>query len=129
MRKPIKTVVIADDSDTVCGLLRTLLWSIGMQVVGEARDGKQALAVIAKCKPEIICLDIDMPELDGLSALNQIRIADTSVIVLMISAAATPENVRQAAEARADGFILKPFTAEKIETEIERAFARRLRSS
>lgn len=119
------TVVIADDDDVTRGLLRGLLRSIGMQVLDEARDGVQALSSFQKHKPEILCLDIDMPELDGIAVLGKVRELNNDVIVLMISAATTAGNVQQVMGARADGFIAKPFSTAKITREVERAVARR----
>lgn len=120
-----KTVVIADDDDITCGLLRNVLRSLGMQVVAEARDGQEALAKFHKHQPQVICLDIEMPEMDGLAVLSKIRDANAAAVVLMISAAPTGNNVRQAQSSGADGFIVKPFNAAKVAAEIERGLRRR----
>lgn len=120
-----KTIVIADDDDLTRGLLRSVLRVIGANVVVEVGDGEQALEAVGRLKPQIVCLDIEMPGLSGLEVLTRIRADDAEVIVLMISAASSGANVRQALGARADGFIAKPFSAAKISQEIERALARR----
>lgn len=120
-----RTVVIADDDGITRGLLRGLLRTIGLQVLDEAADGVQAFACFEKHQPQIVCLDIDMPGMDGFEVLAKIRQAGSSAVVLMISAAATADNVKQSLTAKADGFIAKPFSAAKIAREIERALAQR----
>jgi two-component system chemotaxis response regulator CheY len=119
-----KTVIIADDDDITCGLLRNVLRSIGMRVVAEARDGQEALAKFQKHQPQVICLDIEMPEMDGLAVLGKIRDANAATVVLMISGVATGTNVRQAQSSRADGFIVKPLNTAKVAEEIQRGLLR-----
>jgi two-component system chemotaxis response regulator CheY len=92
--------------------------------VGEAADGARALDAFLKLKPEIVCLDIEMPEMTGLEVLAKIREQNTQAIVLMITAATSGENVRSAIAGRADGIIAKPFNTTKIIGELERAIAR-----
>jgi two-component system, chemotaxis family, chemotaxis protein CheY len=120
-----KTVVIADDDDITRELLRGVLRSAGLRVVGEASDGVRGLDLYQKQKPEIVCLDIDMPEMSGLDALKKIREVDKDTIVLMITGVATGSNVRDAISSRANGIIVKPFNTAKIVGEIERALTRR----
>ncbi len=118
------SVVIADDDDLTRILLRNLLRTAGLRVIGEAGDGARAFDMFQKLKPEIICLDIEMPELSGLEVLAKIRESDLQTVVLMITAATTGENVRSAIAGRADGIIAKPFNTTKIVGEMERAIAR-----
>jgi len=120
------TVVIADDDDITRNLLRGALRAAGVRVVGEGSDGTRALDLYQKLKPEVMCLDIEMPGMTGLEVLAKIRERDADTIVLMITGAATGENVRGAIAARANGIIVKPFNAAKILGEMERAFARKL---
>lgn len=119
------TAVIAEDDDVVRGLLRGVLRNIGINVVEETRDGIQAVAAYARHKPHIVCLDIAMPNMDGLAALAKIREVPSNTLVLMVTGTTTAENVKLALAAGADGFIAKPFTAAKISQQIERALARR----
>ncbi|MBC7983724.1 MAG: response regulator [Candidatus Obscuribacterales bacterium] len=119
-----RSVVIVDDDDVTRELLRGILRTAGLQILGEGNDGNRAVFLYQKFKPEIICLDIDMPEMNGLEALAKIREQSADVIVLMISAATTGENVRAAIAGRANGIIAKPFNTAKIVAEIERALTR-----
>lgn len=118
------SVLIVDDDDITRQLLRGILRSAGLQVVAEAGDGERALAVFQKTNAAVICLDIDMPGMTGIEVLTKMREAGSKAIVLMITGAATGENVRAAIGAGANGIIAKPFNTAKIIGEIERAIAR-----
>jgi two-component system chemotaxis response regulator CheY len=120
-----RSVVIADDDDVTREMLRGVLRAAGLRVIGEASEGARALDIYRKLKPEIVCLDIDMPGMNGMDALKKIRESDSDTIVLMITGMATGENVRGAIAARANGIIVKPFNTAKIVGEIERALAHR----
>ncbi len=119
-----RSVVIADDDDVTRSLLRGVLRSAGLRVIGEASDGARALEMFGKLKPEIVCLDIEMPEMSGLEVLGKIREQSSEAIVLMVTGATSGDNVRSAIAGRADGIIAKPFNATKIIGEIERALSR-----
>jgi two-component system, chemotaxis family, chemotaxis protein CheY len=119
-----RLVLIADDDELTRNLLRNVLRALGMRIVGDAGDGQRALELFGKAKPEIVCLDIDMPKLSGLEVLARIREQDQIAVVLMISGATTGDNVRGAIAGRADGIIAKPFNTAKIVRELERAVGR-----
>jgi two-component system, chemotaxis family, chemotaxis protein CheY len=120
-----RSVVIADDDDITREMLRGVLRAAGLRVIGEASEGARALDLYQKQKPEIVCLDIDMPTMSGLETLKKIREKDAHTIVLMITGVATGDNVRGAIAAKASGIIVKPFNTAKIVAEIERAMTRR----
>jgi two-component system chemotaxis response regulator CheY len=120
-----RSVVIADDDDITREMLRGVLRAAGLCVIGEASEGMRAMDLYRKLKPDVVCLDIDMPLMSGLEALKQIRANDHGTIVLMITGIATGDNVRGAIEARADGIIVKPFNTAKIVSAIDRAIAQR----
>ena len=119
-----RSVVVVDDDDITRELLRGILRSAGLHVIGEGSDGARAVDLFQKLKPDVLCLDIDMPEMNGLEALAKVREISADAIVLMITAATTANNVRQAITARASGIIAKPFNTAKIVAEIERAITR-----
>lgn len=119
-----KTVVIADDDEVSRTLLRGVLLKSGMEVLAEAGDGTQALAAFEQHRPQVVCLDIEMPGMSGLDVLARIRATGQKVVVLMISAITTEMNVLAAKAASADGVLAKPFTASRVVQEIERALAR-----
>jgi two-component system, chemotaxis family, chemotaxis protein CheY len=119
-----RSIVMVDDDDVTRELLRGILRTAGLRVVGEGNDGARAIDLYQKLKPEILCLDIDMPGMNGLEALAKVREISTDVIILMITAATTADNVRSAISAGANGIIAKPFNTAKIVAEIERAITR-----
>jgi len=117
------SVVIADDDDMTREMLRGLLRAAGFNVIGEASDGARALELYQKQKPKILCLDIEMPGKNGLETLKEIRNVDSQTIILMITAAATGDNVHAAIAAKASGIIVKPFNTASIVNAMERAIA------
>lgn len=107
-------IVIADDDSTTRYVLRLLLQEQLFNVVGEADDGEKAVELCAAHKPHIAFLDIHMPKMSGHAASQQIRQQNPSTGIIMISALSTLDNVRQAMEAGASGFVVKPFSAVKL---------------
>jgi two-component system chemotaxis response regulator CheY len=106
--------VIADDSATMRLLLKAILERAGIAVVGEACDGKQAVELVIKHLPDIVCLDIDMPVMSGLEALQAIHEQQPAAKVMMITGNANRDAILQAGKAGARGYILKPFQPEKV---------------
>jgi two-component system chemotaxis response regulator CheY len=115
--------IVADDSPTMRKLLAAILANAGIEIVGEAGDGKQALALVADLKPEIVCLDIDMPVMNGLEALAAIHRDHPDTHVLMVTASADRSSVRQAIQGGAKGYILKPLVPEKVAETIDKLLA------
>lgn len=106
--------VIADDSATMRQLLKAILEHAAIEVVGEAWDGKQAVELAAKFRPDIVCLDLDMPVMNGLEALPAIHAGHPAAKVLMITGHASRESIMQAGKLGARGYILKPFRPDKV---------------
>jgi two-component system chemotaxis response regulator CheY len=113
-RAPRAKAVIADDSATMRQLLRAILERIGVAVVGEASDGKQAVELVAQHRPDIVCLDLDMPVMNGIEALQAIRASQPTAKVMMITGNGNRDAILQAGKAGARGYILKPFRPEKV---------------
>jgi two-component system, chemotaxis family, chemotaxis protein CheY len=121
-----RSVFVADDDDVARGLLKSVLIAAGLHVVGEAADGKQALGEIKRLNPDVVCLDIDMPQMSGLDVLARVRHGNDKLIALIVTASPTAQNVREAIQVKADGVIAKPFNQDKIANEISRAAARKM---
>lgn len=119
------TVLIADDDDTARTLLKSVLQASGLHVVAEVADGRQALNDAQRLQPDVVCLDIDMPQMNGLDVLARLRVDNSKLIALIITASPTAKNVREAIQVKADGVIAKPFNQAKIKTEIDRALKRK----
>ena len=110
-----KSVLIVDDNDVMRTLLRAILRSdTQFEVVGEARNGIAAIEMAQRYKPDIICLDVVMPEMDGLEALWKIKKERPETQVVMITGTPSASNVQEAMNLGANGFIIKPFNAAKI---------------
>lgn len=106
--------VIADDSLTMRRLLTNILARMGVEVIGEVYDGKQAVELISEHKPDIACLDFEMPVMNGLEALKIIHNQNTATKVVMITALASRELFNRATSAGAKGYIIKPFHPDKV---------------
>ena len=111
-KKP--SVLVVDDSRMIKDLLRTLLSSDGYSVLGEASDGIDAVMKCLELKPNIVLLDINMDKMDGIKALEEIRKAAPSTMVLMVSGASNLAMVKDALSKGAAGFIVKPLVPASV---------------
>lgn len=105
-KKP--SVLVADDDKSMRELLKLILSSENYPVVGEASNGHEAVMNCVELKPDIVLLDINMPIMEGIEALEEIRKASPSTMVLMVSGDATINKVKEALEKGAVGFVVKP---------------------
>jgi response regulator NasT len=101
-------VLIAEDETIIRLDLRALLERAGHEVVGEARDGDEAVALAERLVPDLIVMDVKMPRLDGIDAARRI-ITNRPVPIVMLTAYAQTELIDRAAEAGAFGYLVKPF--------------------
>lgn len=107
-------VLIADDATFMRTVLRKLLAKNGFEVVGEAENGKQAVAKYSELKPDIVTMDITMPEMDGLHAVKEIKKHHPEAKIIMCSAMGQSALVVEAIQAGAKDFIVKPFVEELV---------------
>jgi YesN/AraC family two-component response regulator len=107
------TVLVCDDSMLIRKQLGDLLEDLGCRVV-EAKNGIQGVELYRQEKPHAVFLDIVMPEMDGIQALQAIREIDSTAKVIMVSSAATASYVKQALQLGAFSFIQKPYTKGQI---------------
>lgn len=114
MEQILARVLIVDDNDLMRALLRGMLRAERCEVVGEARNGHAAVEMTEQLKPEVVFLDVMMPEMDGLEALTAIKAAHPEVKVIMVTGDASPHNVHEAIAHDASGFIVKPFNAGRV---------------
>jgi two-component system, chemotaxis family, chemotaxis protein CheY len=113
-----KTLLVADDAAIIRAKIKDVARTIGWTVVGEARNGKEAVELFAKEHPEVTTLDLVMPEYDGIYALREILAMDPSAKVIVLSALAQRNIVRDACNMGASDFVLKPFTKEAVSAAI-----------
>ena len=120
MQTPLKrTVLIVDDDPVIRQVLRLMLRESGFTVVGEAADGDEGLAACRHYKPEVVCLDINMPGTGGLATLQQIKSERPETIVIMVTGDASASAVKESIAKGAAGYIVKPFNAAKVIGSIE----------
>ncbi|MDK9724933.1 MAG: response regulator [Sterolibacteriaceae bacterium MAG5] len=123
VRRARARALVADDSATMRLLLTAILARAGVEVVAEASDGKQAVELAARHRPDIVCLDLDMPVMTGLQALPAIRSGCPGARVLMITGSASREAIAEAARGGARGYILKPFHPDRVVEAVDKLLA------
>ena len=107
-------ILIADDAQFMRQTLKQILESNGYDVVGEASDGVQSVALYQELHPDIVAMDLTMPEMGGIDALRAIRAADPSANVVMCTSLGQKAMVIEAMQAGAKDFIEKPFRPERV---------------
>lgn len=108
------TVLIVDDSTFMRASLREIITPHGYQVIGEASNGNEALEAYKRLSPDIVTMDITMPECDGLTALKNIMALNKNAKVVMCTAMGQQAMVMEAVKAGAKDFIVKPFKLDKV---------------
>ncbi|TDN42225.1 LuxR family two component transcriptional regulator [Curtobacterium flaccumfaciens] len=109
------TIVLADDQDLVRAGFRVILESEpGFRVVGEARDGAEAVETVLAQRPDVVCLDVQMPNVDGLEAARRIAALPDPPAVLILTTFDHDDALFQALEAGASGFLLKNASPERL---------------
>ena len=110
----MKRVLIVDDAAFMRMSIRKMLEENGFEVVGEAENGVMAIEKYQELQPEVVTMDITMPEMDGLEALREIKKLDPAASVVMVSALGQEARMKEAIIYGAKGFIVKPFKEEII---------------
>lgn len=123
MDKSIRILVV-DDFPTMRRIIRNLLKDLGFENVDEAEDGVQALEKLKSGSFTLVLADWNMPNMDGLTMLSNIRAdpAMAKIPVLMVTAEAKKENIVAAAQTGASGYVVKPFTAAVLEEKLQKIF-------
>lgn len=107
-------ILIVDDAAFMRMMIRDILTKNGFEVVGEAQDGAQAIEKYKELRPDLITMDITMPEMDGIAALKEIKKLDPNAKVIMCSAMGQQAMVIDAIQAGAKDFIVKPFQSDRV---------------
>lgn len=107
-------ILIADDAAFMRMMLKDILTKNGLTVAGEAVNGKDAIDKYKELSPDLVTMDITMPEIDGITALKEIRKLDRNAKVLMCSAMGQQAMVIESIQAGAKDFIVKPFQADRV---------------
>ncbi|WP_142414784.1 response regulator [Hathewaya massiliensis] len=107
-------VLIVDDAAFMRMMIKDILEKNGFDVVGEANNGLKAVELYKAEKPDVVTMDITMPDMDGIEAVKAIREMDPAAKVIMCSAMGQQTMVMDAIKAGAKDFIVKPFQADRV---------------
>ncbi|GAJ26340.1 chemotaxis protein CheY [Liquorilactobacillus sucicola DSM 21376 = JCM 15457] len=118
-----KKVLIVDDAVFMRMKLKDILSKNGYEVADEAQNGQEAFEKYQATKPDLVTMDITMPEVDGIQALKMIREADANAKVIMCSAMGQQGMVMDAIRAGAVDFIVKPFDTDRVIKAIDKALS------
>ncbi|NLW08356.1 MAG: response regulator [Firmicutes bacterium] len=109
-----KRVLVVDDAAFMRMMIKDILQKGGYEVVGEAEDGKRAIEKYKELKPDLVTMDITMPDMDGITAVKEIRKIDENAVIIMCSAMGQQAMVIDAIQAGAKDFVVKPFQPERV---------------
>lgn len=115
-------ILVVDDSLIIRKNLKKYIQNIGHNIIGEAKTGTQAVELCKELKPDLITMDITMPDMDGITAVKKIREFDTNVNIIMATSHGQEEMVVSSLKAGASGYILKPVSEEKISKAISNVY-------
>ncbi len=116
-----KRVMIVDDAPFMRVMIANALRPKGYEIVAEATDGDEAVALHREMKPDVTTLDIVMQRMSGIEALREIRKEDPSARIVMVSAIDQRDALMEAIRLGAADFVVKPFDAERIVSAVTRA--------
>ena len=111
-----KRVLIVDDALIMRRRIRDIALECGWEIAGEATDGEQAVTLFASEKPDLVTLDIVMPNKDGVTALKEIMASDPTARVVMVSAVDQKEKLNECIQTGAIDFVVKPFDKARLKS-------------
>ena len=118
----MKKVLIVDDAAFMRLNLKNIIKEMDFEVVAEAENGLEAIEKYKEHSPDVVTMDITMPEMDGISATKEIKTFDDAANILVCSAMGQQSLVIDAIEAGAKDFIVKPFERERIKDAMKKLF-------
>ncbi|HHY23906.1 MAG TPA: response regulator [Clostridiaceae bacterium] len=118
-----KKILIVDDAAFMRMMIKDILVKSGYEVVGEAENGAQAVEKYKELSPDLVIMDITMPEVDGIQAVKEIKKIDKNAMVIMCSAMGQQAMVIESIQAGAKDFIVKPFQADRVVDAVKRVLS------
>src|SRR3989338_8540480 len=115
-------ILIVDDAPIIRLMLKDILVANGYEVVGEGSDGNEGVQKYKELKPDVVTMDITMPEKDGIQALEEILAMDEDAKVIVITAIDQREALMEAIRVGAADYIIKPFETDRVLSAIRKAF-------
>jgi len=116
-------ILIVDDNAFMRSTIKGVLTQAGFDIAAEAADGAEAVDTYATSKPDLVTMDITMPNMDGVEALKELLKRDPGAKVVMVSAMGQESLVVEAVTAGAIDFVIKPFEPERVVDAINKALA------
>jgi len=116
-----KSVLVVDDAAFMRMMIKDILSKNGYSVVGEAENGAVAIEKYRELKPDLVTMDITMPEMDGISAVKEIKKIEPAAKIIMCSAMGQQAMVIDAIQAGAKDFVVKPFQPERVLEAVSKA--------
>ena len=116
-----KNVLVCDDAAFMRMMIKDILSKNGYNIAGEAENGAKAVEKYNELKPDLVLMDITMPEMDGIQALKAIKQGDPNATVIMCSAMGQQAMVIESIQAGAKDFIVKPFQADRVLEAVRKA--------
>ena len=116
-----KNILICGDAAFMRMMIKDILTKNGYTVAGEAENGVKAVEKYSEVKPDLVLMDITMPEMDGIQALKKIKELDPGAVVVMCSAMGQQAMVIESIQAGAKDFIVKPFQADRVLEAVKKA--------
>lgn len=114
-------VLVVDDSPIITRKICMMMDLIGYQVIRTAATGREAIIAYKECRPDVVTMDITMPDMDGIEATRLIKKAFPEANIVMVTSHGQEKMVLDALKAGAKGYVLKPFQQQKIFEVIEKA--------
>jgi two-component system chemotaxis response regulator CheY len=118
-----KRILVVDDAAIIRLMLTKIIVSDEYEVVGEAGNGAEAVEKYGELKPDLVTMDITMPDMDGIQAVKEIKKLDPNAKIVMCSAMGQKMMVLEAIEAGAASFIVKPFDEQKVKEVLKRTLS------
>lgn len=117
-------ILIVDDSRTIRNIQKKTLNSLGHNDIDEASDGLEALTVLSQGRPDLMLVDWNMPNMDGITLIKKVRETDKSLPIIMVTTEAEKSRVVEAIKAGVNNYVVKPFTAESLSEKINQTLAK-----
>jgi two-component system chemotaxis response regulator CheY len=121
--KPTLKLMIVDDSNIIRRRIERSQQIDRLQVVGSAANGREAVTLFKRTHPDVVTMDITMPEMDGIACVEELLAIDPNVLILIVSALADKATAVEAIEKGANGFLCKPFTDRQLNEALEELLA------
>jgi two-component system chemotaxis response regulator CheY len=119
----VTRVLVVDDAAFMRMMLKDILLKGGFEIAGEATNGAEAVRLYQELKPDLVTMDITMPEVDGIAAVKEIKKIDPNAKVVMVSAMGQQAMVIEAIQAGASDFIVKPFQPDRVLEALKKALS------